>query len=68
MEHRISIVLRYFGHLTIPEISTATGWREGTVKSRIHRALKEMRESDLGEQLGVAGAAGIKRQEGRADA
>jgi RNA polymerase sigma factor (sigma-70 family) len=53
LEHRIAIVLRYFGHLTIPEISAATGWREGTVKSRIHRALKEMRESDLGEQLGV---------------
>lgn len=71
MEHRISIVLRYFGHLTIPEISTATGWPEGTVKSRIHRALKEMRESDLGEQLGVvvnSGAAGVKRREGRADA
>lgn len=71
IEHRISIVLRYFGHLTIPEISTATGWREGTVKSRIHRALKEMRESDLGEQLGVAvnsGTVTVKGQGSRADA
>ena len=65
LEHRISIVLRYFGHLSVPEISTATGWREGTIKSRIHRALEEMRKSDLGEQLGVLD---INRQERRADA
>jgi len=65
LEHRISIVLRYFGHLSIPEISVATGWREGTVKSRIHRALGEIRNSDLGDQLGVPN---VQQKERHADA
>ncbi|MDA1279436.1 MAG: RNA polymerase sigma factor [Chloroflexi bacterium] len=65
LEHRISIVLRYFGHLSVPEISAATGWREGTVKSRIHRALSEMRNSDLGEQLDIPV---VQQRERQADA
>ena len=38
------VVLRYFAELTVPEISEATGVKEGTVKSRLHRALGRLRE------------------------
>ena len=38
------VVLRYFAELTVPEIAETTGTREGTVKSRLHRALAKLRE------------------------
>ena len=38
------VVLRYFAELTVPEISEAMGVKEGTVKSRLHRALGRLRE------------------------
>ena len=38
------VVLRYFAELTVPEISEAMGVKEGTVKSRLHRALSRLRE------------------------
>ncbi len=37
-------VLRYFADLTIPEVARALGCREGTVKSRLHRALAHLRD------------------------
>ncbi|MCH7482459.1 MAG: sigma-70 family RNA polymerase sigma factor [Chloroflexi bacterium] len=43
-EHRRVVVLRYYGELTVPEIAGVLGWREGTVKSRLHRALAQLRE------------------------
>ena len=43
-EHRQVVILRYFAGLTVPEVARATGKREGTVKSRIHRALGRLRE------------------------
>ena len=43
-EHRRVLVLRYYAELSVPGIARATGWREGTVKSRLHRALLRMRE------------------------
>jgi RNA polymerase sigma-70 factor (ECF subfamily) len=46
-EQREAVVLRYFSELTVPEIATVTGQREGTIKSRLSRAL-----SRLGEILG----------------
>ena len=30
--------------MTVPEIAEATGTKEGTVKSRLHRALARLRE------------------------
>ncbi len=42
-EQRHALVLRYYADLSVPEIARATGWREGTVKSRLHRALARMR-------------------------
>ena len=39
---REMIVLRYFSELTVPEIAAVTGIREGTVKSRLSRALDRL--------------------------
>ena len=36
------LTMRYFSELSIPEISTATSMKEGTIKSHIHRALKKL--------------------------
>ena len=56
--HRQVIILRYFADLTVPEVARAIGTREGTVKSRIHRALGQLRDrlSDVraGEVVGHA--------------
>ena len=43
-EARDAILLRYHSELTVPEIARALGWREGTVKSRLHRAQNRLRE------------------------
>ena len=42
-DHRIAVVLRYVADLTPAEIATRTGEREGTVKSRLHYALRQLR-------------------------
>ena len=42
-EQRQLMMLRYFSELTVPEISIVLKWPEGTVKSRLHRALDDMR-------------------------
>lgn len=42
-DHRIVIVLRFAEDLDIAEIARRTGQREGTVKSRLHYALREVR-------------------------
>jgi len=38
-EQREAVVLRYFSALTVPEIADVLGEREGTIKSRLSRAL-----------------------------
>ena len=43
-EQRETVVLRYYADLTVPEIARALGCREGTVKSRLHRALARLRD------------------------
>jgi len=43
-EQRETVVLRYFSELTIPEIAAVTGQREGTIKSRLSRALSRLGE------------------------
>lgn len=48
-EQRQAVVLRYFADMTVPEVAEALGWPEGTVKSRLHRALEQMREAIGGE-------------------
>jgi RNA polymerase sigma-70 factor (ECF subfamily) len=47
VEQREAVVLRYFSDLTVPEIAAVLSEREGTVKSRLSRALDK-----LGEILG----------------
>ena len=41
---REAIVLHYMQHLTIAEAAEAAGVRKGTLKSRLNRALKTLRE------------------------
>ena len=55
-EHREVVVLRYFADLSVAEVARSTGVREGTVKSRLHRALRQMR--DLLDQPSVMEVAG----------
>ena len=43
-DHRQVVALRYFAELTVPEVARALGIREGTVKSRLHRALALLRQ------------------------
>ncbi len=43
-EHRQVVALRYFAGLTVPEVARTLGVREGTVKSRLHRALALLRQ------------------------
>jgi RNA polymerase sigma-70 factor (ECF subfamily) len=42
-DERIAIVLRFEADLTVPQIARMTGAREGTVKSRLHHALRKLR-------------------------
>jgi len=41
---RTTVVLRYYNDLSLKEISQVLGCREGTVKSRLHAALKQLAE------------------------
>ncbi len=41
---RETVVLRFYADLTVPEIAAAMGTAEGTVKSRLHRAMERLRE------------------------
>ena len=43
-EHRQVVMLRYFTGLSVPQVADVLGRREGTVKSRLHRALRHLRE------------------------
>jgi RNA polymerase sigma-70 factor, ECF subfamily len=42
-DHAIAIVLRYYADLTVREIAIRLGIAEGTVKSRLHHALRRLR-------------------------
>lgn len=42
-DHRTVVALRFFADLTVEEIAERTGERSGTVKSRLHYALRELR-------------------------
>lgn len=43
-EHREVVVLRFFEDLTVDQIAERTGTRSGTVKSRLHYALRHLRD------------------------
>ena len=38
------IMLRFFHDMTVPEISETIGEKEGTVKSRLHRGIEQLRK------------------------
>jgi RNA polymerase sigma-70 factor, ECF subfamily len=44
LELRTVIVLRFWSDLTVDQIAERVGWRAGTVKSRLHRALGQLRD------------------------
>ena len=50
-DERATIVLQFDTDLTVPEIARLTRTREGTVKSRLHHALRKLR-AELGERWG----------------
>jgi len=43
-EWRVGVVLHYFVGLSVPEVSAITGVPLGTVKSRLHRAVAQLRD------------------------
>lgn len=43
-EQRETVILRYFSDLTVPEVAKVMGKREGTIKSRLSRALNRLNE------------------------
>lgn len=53
VDHRIAVILRYRYDLSIAEIALRTGQPEGTIKSRLHYALRELRAAyDAGARVG----------------
>ncbi len=42
-EHQQVVVLRYFADMTVPQVAQSLKMREGTVKSRLHRALAQLK-------------------------
>ncbi len=45
IDHRIVVVLRYWQDRTVDDIAARLGIPAGTVKSRLHHALKDLRSS-----------------------
>ncbi|MEO8229435.1 MAG: RNA polymerase sigma factor [Chloroflexota bacterium] len=54
-EHRAVVVLRHLEGHSITEIAARTGEREGTVKSRLHYALRELRAAYDAAERGEEG-------------
>ena len=54
VEHRTVLVLKYFNDMTVPEISESTGWKKGTVMSRLHRAMAALRDAVAASETGNA--------------
>jgi RNA polymerase sigma-70 factor, ECF subfamily len=50
-EHRLVVELRFFAGATLDEISAAIGCPLGTVKSRLHHALKKLRQMNVSVNL-----------------
>ena len=55
---RVTLLLRYFAGLSVAEIARAMSCPEGTVKSRLHRALAELR-ARLRDQYAVTAGADV---------
>ena len=61
-DQRTVLVLRYYEEFSLNEIVEMTGWRLGTVKSRINRALREAKRQM--EELGPVRLVGDEKTEG----
>ena len=59
-EHREVLVLRFYEDLAIEQIAERTGARAGTVKSRLHYALRDLRAA-YGAEDGVPPGSGSRR-------
>jgi len=46
-DQRVVVILHYWGDLTLAAVAERTGWPIGTVKSRLHTALRKL-EAELG--------------------
>jgi RNA polymerase sigma-70 factor (ECF subfamily) len=44
-DERTVIVMHYYLEMSLAEIAQATGWRDGTVRSRLSRALSRLRQT-----------------------
>jgi RNA polymerase sigma-70 factor (ECF subfamily) len=64
-DQRIAVVLRYYAGLTVPEIAKQVGVSQGTIKSRLHRALATMRAHMDDVARGFRPHAGIEREVGK---
>lgn len=54
-DHRIVVTLRFYADLTVDQIAASTGLRSGTVKSRLHHAMRRLQAAlDESESPGVA--------------
>lgn len=51
-EQKETVVLRYYSGLTVPEIAAVMGQREGTIKSRLSRALDRLGDIMRGDDVG----------------
>ncbi|NPV28476.1 MAG: RNA polymerase sigma factor [Firmicutes bacterium] len=60
---RTTVVLRYYNDLPLKEISRVLGCREGTVKSRLHTALKQLADELklIAPELFLSGEADTQR-------
>jgi RNA polymerase sigma-70 factor (ECF subfamily) len=52
-DERAVVVLHYWSDLPLAEIASRLGWRLGTVKSRLHRALEKMRDEQRGRECAL---------------
>ncbi len=59
--HREVLVLRYYEHMAIPEIARQLDVSIGTVKSRLHYAVREM-QNILPAEMNIFGAGGTKEK------
>jgi RNA polymerase sigma factor (sigma-70 family) len=50
VRRRACVVLRYYCDLTDEAIATTLGISEGTVKSQLHKAVRQLRKAYVGEQ------------------
>jgi RNA polymerase sigma-70 factor (ECF subfamily) len=57
--HREVLVLRYYEHMKMDEIARNLGVSKGTVKSRLHYAIREMQKL-LPAEMNLFGAGGTK--------